>query len=659
MPALTLTKIQKRDGRIVSFQLEKITAAIAKAAKETGEFEPEEAERIAALVAEELERIFNGKRVPGVEQIQDIVEKKLMEAGHYQTAKAYIVYREEHRKIRESKSLFLDITKLLEEYVGKNDWRVKENANVGYSFGGLMLHLSGSVIANYALENIYPEAIAAAHRNGDFHLHDLYMALNGYCAGWSIRQILLEGFNGVPGRIYSKPPKHLSTVMVQLVNFLGTLQNEWAGAQAFSSFDTYLAPFVAYDNLDYKAVKQLTQQYVFDLNTPSRWGTQTPFTNITLDWRVPEDLANQPVIIGGELQRENYSAFQKEMDLINRAFIEVMTEGDASGQIFTFPIPTYNITSDFDWGSENTDLLFAMTAKYGTPYFQNFINSDLKPSDVRSMCCHLQMNLKELKKKTGGLFGSGESTGSVGVVTINLPRIGYLAKGSKEEYFSKLGVLMELARDSLEIKRKVVQRNMDSGLLPYTKRYLGNLDHHFGTIGINGMHESCLNFLGSGIETPEGRAFAIEVLNFMREKMVQLQEETGNLYNLEATPAEGTSYRFAKIDKAKYPEMRISGPPEAPYYTNSTHLPVNYTDDVFAALDHQNELQCLYTGGTVLHGFVGEKISDITACKRLAQKIANNYSLPYFTITPTFSVCPVHGYVAGEHFKCPVVVEGI
>jgi len=654
-PKLTLEKVQKRDGRIVSFDQTKITNAVAKAAKETGEFGVREAKRISNLVTQELDRVYDGRRVPTVEQIQDLVEKKLMEAEHYETARAYIVYREEHRKIRESKSLFLDITKLMEDYVGDQDWRVKENANVSYSFGGLMLHISGSVIANYALENMYADAIAKAHREGDFHLHDLYMALNGYCAGWSIRQILLEGFNGVPGKVFSKPPKHLSTVMVQLVNFLGTLQNEWAGAQAFSSFDTYLAPFVAYDGLDFKRVKQLIQQFVFDLNTPSRWGCQTPFTNITLDWTVPEDMAEEPVIIGGQLQKETYGSFQKEMDLINQAFVEVMTEGDAAGQIFTFPIPTYNITRDFDWDSSNAGLLFEMTAKFGTPYFQNFVNSDLKPTDVRAMCCRLQMNLKELRKKTGGLFGSGESTGSVGVVTVNMPRLGYLAK-NKQQYLARLGTLMELARDSLEIKRKVVQRNMDTGLLPYTKRYLGSLDHHFSTIGLNGMHESCLNLLGKGIQTKPGRQFAIEVLNFMRQKITQFQEETGNIYNLEATPAEGTSFRFAKIDRQKYPDIIASGTATAPYYTNSSQLPVNYTDDIFEALDHQDELQCLYTGGTVLHGFLGERITDKEACKKLVKKIAANYSMPYFTITPTFSICPVHGYVAGEHFKCPVEV---
>ncbi|MCG2686469.1 ribonucleoside triphosphate reductase [Candidatus Parcubacteria bacterium] len=651
-PVQPVTKIQKRDGRVVPFKREKIVKAIFAAAKSSGEFGIREAQRLAKLVNRELDEVFDGHRVPTVEQIQDFVEKVLVGADHYQTAKAYILYREQRTKIRESKAMLVDVTKLMEDYIGDRDWRVKENANVGYSFGGLMLHLSGSVVANYALRNIYPEGIAEAHRSGDFHIHDLYMGVNGYCAGWSIRQVLLEGFNGVPGKVFSKPPKHLSTVMTQLVNFMGTLQNEWAGAQAFSSFDTYLAPFVAYDGLDYRAVKQHIQQFVFDMNTPSRWGCQTPFTNITLDWMVPEDLKDTAVVVGGKLRKETYREFQKEMDMINRAFIDVMTEGDAAGQIFTFPIPTYNITRDFDWDSENAGRLFEMAAKFGIPYFQNFINSDLKPTDVRSMCCRLQMDLRQLRKKTGGLFGSGESTGSVGVVTINLPRLGFTSK-NKAQFFEKLGRLMELARDALEIKRKVVQRNMDTGLLPYTKRYLGNLNHHFSTIGLNGMNEACLNFFGKNIATAAGRRFTIETLSFMRDKLRQFQEETGEIYNLEATPAEGTCYRLARLDRQKYPEIITAGAKAAPYYTNSTQLPVDATTDVFEALDHQDELQCLYTGGTVLHGFLGERVSDADACKRLVRKIAYNYRLPYFTLTPTFSICPVHDYVKGEHFKCP------
>ncbi|PJE67278.1 ribonucleoside triphosphate reductase [Candidatus Shapirobacteria bacterium CG10_big_fil_rev_8_21_14_0_10_40_9] len=555
--------------------------------------------------------------------------------------------------MRKKDNNHLDVNRLVEEYVNAFDWRVSENANIGYSFGGLMLHISGTVNGNYVLNKIYPPKISQAHREGDFHLHDLFMGLNGYCAGWSIRQLLLEGLNGVPGKIYSAPPKHLSTVMIQLVNFLGTLQNEWAGAQAFSSFDTYLAPFVAFDGLDFKQTKQYIQQFIFDMNTPSRWGTQTPFTNITLDWTVPEDLADQPVIIGGKPQKQKYKDFLPEIAMINKAFIEVMTAGDASGQPFTFPIPTYNITRDFDWNSENARLLFEMTAKFGIPYFQNFINSDLSPSDTRSMCCHLRLELKDLTRKTGGLFGFGESTGSVGVVTINLPRIGHLSK-TKKEFFQRLGKLMDLACQSLEIKRKIVQENMDRGLLPYTKRYLGNLRHHFSTIGLVGGNETCLNFLGKGIGTLKGRTFMIEVLKFMRDKLTEFQKKSGEIYNLEATPAEGTSYRFARIDKKKFGKKIITaGTEEASYYTNSTHLPVNFTDDMFEAFEHQDDLQVLYTGGTVFHGFLGEKVSDGESCKILVKKIAENFRLPYYTITPTFSICPSHGYLKNETKKCP------
>lgn len=547
----------------------------------------------------------------------------------------------------------LDTIKLVDDYLDLADWRVSENANMGYSFGGLMLHVSGTVNARYTLSKIYPEKIAQAHINGDLHIHDLSMGFNGYCAGWSIRQLLLEGFNGVPGKTYSVPAKHLSTAIGQLVNMLGTLQNEWAGAQAVSSFDTYLAPFIAYDKLGYKEVKQAIQQFVFYLNTPSRWGTQTPFTNITLDWVVPDDLAKQPVIIGGKLQKETYADFKKEMAMINKAFIEVMMEGDGAGQPFTFPIPTYNITRDFDWNSDNAKLLFELTAKYGTPYFQNFINSDLKPSDTRSMCCRLRLELKQLMKKTGGLFGFGESTGSVGVVTINLPRIGYLAK-SKKDFFSRLSRLMDLSFKSLEIKRKVVQGNIDRGLLPYTKRYLGSLKHHFSTIGLCGGNEACLNFLGKDIASSEGREFIKEVLIFMREKLEKFQQKSGEIYNLEATPAEGTSYRFAKIDKKLFGDKIITaGTSEAPYYTNSTQLPVGYTDDLFTALEHQDDLQTLYTGGTVLHGFLGERVSSGQSCAALVKKIAENFRLPYYTITPTFSICPTHGYLKDETKKCP------
>jgi len=479
------------------------------------------------------------------------------------------------------------------------------------------------------------------------------MGINGYCAGWSLKQLLFEGFNGVPGKIDSKPPKHLETALGQMVNFMGTLQNEWSGAMAFSSFDTYLAPFVRKDKLDYARVKQLIQQFVFNMNVPSRWGGQTPFSNITLDWTVPDDLKKERVVWGGKLLDETYADYQTEMDMLNKAFIETMSEGDAKGRVFTFPIPTYNITHDFDWNTENSNLLFEMTSKYGLPYFQNFLNSDLNPQDVRSMCCRLQMNLKDLKKKTGGLFGFGESTGSLGVVTINMPRLGYLAK-TKKDFFEKLTRLMDIAMESLEIKRKIVQKHMDSGLLPYTKRYLGTLKHHFSTIGLNGLNEALLNFLGKDkhIATVEGKAFAVEVLKFMRKKLTEYQEETGNIYNLEATPAEGTSYRFAKIDKAKYPDIIAAGKKD-PYYTNSSQLPVGHTDDIFEAFELQDDIQTLYTGGTVMHGFIGEKVTDIETCKKLVQRLAKHFKLPYFTITPTFSICKEHGYIKGEIFKCP------
>jgi len=506
-------------------------------------------------------------------------------------------------------------------------------------------------MAYYALNYVYPKEIARAHIDADFHLHDLSASIAGYCAGWSLRQLLLEGYNGVPGRVESGPPKHLRTVLGQMMNFLGTLQHEWAGAQAFSSFDTYLAPFVRTDGLNYKQVKQMIQEFVFNLNVGSRWGCQTPFTNITLDWRVPEDLKNDPVVIGGKLQDSVYGDYQKEMDMINKALIEVMKEGDKNGRVFTFPIPTYNITKNFDWGSENSNLLFKMTGKYGLPYFQNFVNSHLKPGDVRSMCCRLQLNMKELSRKTGGLFGFGESTGSIGVVTINMPKIGYLSKDDSV-FFERLEKMMTLAKNSLEIKRKIINRNLEMGLLPYTKRYLGHLKHHFSTIGLIGMNEACLNFLGKSIATKDGKAFAVKALKFMRDKLLEFQKETGKIYNLEATPAEGTSYRLARIDKRNYPNIITSGN-AAPYYTNSTHLPVDHTDDMFDALRHQDDLQVLYTGGTVFHGFLGEKVDGGDSVALLVKRVSDNFRLPYFTISPTFSICPVHGYISGEHFQCP------
>ncbi len=647
---LKVTKIRKRDGRIVDFDPEKIVNAIFKAAQAVGGRDRVLAEKLAMEVVKIVNEKFEGK-IPTVEDVQDIVEKVLVENGHYKTAKAYILYREEHRKLREIKSLLLDVGNIVDTYISQSDWRVKENANAGYSLSGLLWHATGTVMAYYALNYIYPREVAKAHIEGDFHLHDLCMSLAGYCAGWSLRKLLLEGFNGVPGKVESKPPKHLRSALGQMVNFIGTLQNEWAGAQAFSSFDTYLAPFVYYDRLNYKEVKQAIQEFVFGVNASSRWGGQTPFSNITLDWMVPEDLKDQNVIVGGELKPETYEDFQDEMDMINRAFIEVMTEGDAKGRVFTFPIPTYNITKDFDWNSENASILFDMTAKYGLPYFQNFINSDLSPSDVRAMCCRLQLNLAELKKKTGGLFGFGESTGSIGVVTINMPRIGYLSKDD-DEFFERLERLMYLAKVALEVKRKLVERNMNNGLLPYTKRYLGTLDFHFSTIGLVGMNEACLNFLGVDIGDKEGHRFALKVLDFMLDIIKEYQVETGHLYNLEATPAEGASYRLARIDKKKYPKIITAGE-KVPYYTNSTQLPVNYTDDLFWALKHQEPLQCKYTGGTVFHIFLGEALEDGEEVKLLIRRIAERFRIPYYTITPTFSICPNHGYLKGKFSKCP------
>ncbi len=645
-------KIRKRDGRIVKFEKNKITDAIWKAAKAIGGKDKESAEKLADKVVEYLNEKHKNK-IPTVEDAQDAVEKILIENGRAKTAKAYILYREQRRKVRDATSLLLDSAKIVDEYIYREDWRVNENANVGYSFPGLMMHSSGAVLAHYALNDVYPQEISGAHVNGDFHLHDLSMSIAGYCAGWSLKDLLMKGFNGVAGHVDSAPARHLRSALGQMVNFIGTLQNEWAGAQAFSSVDTYLAPFVRKDNLSYEQIKQAIQEFIFSINATSRWGGQSPFSNITLDWTVPEDLKDQPVVWGGKMQSETYADFQKEMDMINKAFIEVMMKGDMHGRVFTFPIPTYNITKDFDWDTENATLLFKMTAKYGLPYFQNFVNSDLKPSDVRSMCCRLQLDLRELRKKTGALFGSGELTGSVGVVTINMPRIGYLSK-NEDEFFGKLDRYMYLAKQALEIKRKIVNANMEKGLLPYSKAYLGSLNNHFSTIGLVGMHEACLNFLGKGIETKEGQEFAIKVLNFMRQELANYQEETGNIYNLEATPAEGTSYRLARIDKKLYPNIITSGTKESPYYTNSTQLPVNYTDDLYFALKHQEPLQQLYTGGTVVHIFLGEALNDADSAKMLIKRVTEQFRIPYYTLSPTFSICPVHGYIAGEQWECPI-----
>jgi len=652
-----LAKVKKRDGRIVPFQKEKIEEAIWKAAKAVGGEDRKLAAKLADKVVHELKKKF-GARIPTVEDIQDMVEKVLIEEGHAKTAKAYILYRAKRSAIRDTKAFLEKTATIIEDYLLEKDWRVHENSNAGYSLSGMQARISEAIISEYTLTHIYPIEISKAHKHASFHIHDLGVGtFAAYCAGWSLRQLLEEGFNGVEGKVAARPAKHFSAALGQLVNFMGTLQNEWAGAQALSSFDTYLAPFVAKDKLDYKRVKQNIQEFVYSLNATSRWGNQVPFTNITLDWTVPQDLKDMPAIHGGMQIEETYAEFQEEMDMINKAFIEVMIEGDMNGRIFTFPIPTYNITKDFDWNSENANLLFQMTARYGTPYFQNFINSSLKPSDVRSMCCRLQLDLRELRMKTGGLFGSGEKTGSIGVVTINMPQIAYLTK-DETKFFERLDYLMYLAKESLEIKRKEVEKNMKNGLLPWTKRYLGTLDFHFSTIGLIGMNEACLNLFGKGIASKEGKSFALKVLDFMRKRLQDFQEETGHIYNLEATPGEGASHRLARIDRKNYPDIITAGTKDAPYYTNSTHLPVDYTDDIFEALDHQDELQCKYTGGTVFHGFIGEQISDYEACKKLVKTIAYNYKLPYFTITPTFSICPVHGYIPGKHYTCPIETNG-
>jgi ribonucleoside-triphosphate reductase (formate) len=647
---LSLPVVTKRSGERVIFDKLRIQHAIEKAGEATGELGASEARKLTETICHFAEKTLRFRDTISVEEIQDLVEFALMSSGYFKTARAFIVYREQRARVRAGESVMVDVEKTISEYLQEIDWRVHANANQGYSLGGLILNTSGKLIANYWLHSVYPKEVREAHLEGDYHIHDLDM-FSGYCAGWSLRQLIEEGFNGVPGKVESAPPKHLETVVSQMVNFLGTLQNEWAGAQAFSSFDTYLAPFVKKDALSYDQVKQCVQQFVFNLNVPSRWGTQTPFTNITLDWTVPSDMKEKHPIIAGQEMPFTYADCQAEMDMLNKAFIEVMSAGDNKGRIFTFPIPTYNITQDFDWESVNAQALFEMTAKYGIPYFQNFINSPLNPSDVRSMCCRLQLDLRELRARGGGLFGSAEMTGSVGVVTINLARIGYLAK-SKKEFFERLGRLMDLAKESLELKRKVVQENIDRGLLPYTKRYLFSLHNHFATIGLNGMNEALLNFMERDISTPEGKAVALEILDFMRDRLRLYQEETGNLYNLEATPAEGTTYRFAKEDRKRFPGIMQSGTAEAPYYTNSTHLPVDYTDDPLFALEHQDELQTRYTGGTVLHLFLGEKVQDWKMCRDFVKKVAYKNRLPYFTITPTFSICPTHGYLSGEVWEC-------
>ncbi|EXF92915.1 ribonucleoside triphosphate reductase [Pseudomonas fluorescens HK44] len=649
-------RLHKRDGSLVAFDADKIRQALIAAGKATGEYTDVEVEGLLEAVLARLERL---PRLH-VEQIQDRVERVLMDAGFFLAMRAYIVYREQHGRLRRDRRTLVEVATSMNEYLDREDWRVQANANQGYSLGGLVLNVSGKVTANYWLDEVYSEAIGHAHREADLHVHDLDM-LAGYCAGWSLRTLLHEGLNGVPGRVEAGPPKHLSSALGQMVNFLGTLQNEWAGAQAFSSFDTYLAPYVRKDQLSYPEVRQAIQEFIYNLNVPSRWGTQTPFTNLTFDWVCPQDLREQIPVIGGEEMPFAYGDLQVEMDVLNRAYIEVMQAGDAKGRVFTFPIPTYNITHDFPWDSENADRLFEMTARYGLPYFQNFLNSDLQPNQVRSMCCRLQLDVRELLKRGGGLFGSAEQTGSLGVVTINCARLGYVFKGDTGGLLKRLDTLMELAMESLEVKRKVIEHHMDAGLYPYTKRYLGTLRNHFSTIGLNGLHEMLRNFTGDkeGMHTEQGRQFALKLLDHVRTTLLRFQEETGHLYNLEATPAEGTTYRFAKEDLKRYSDILQAGTTQAPYYTNSSQLPVDYTDDPFEALELQDELQCKYTGGTVLHLYMAERISSTQACKQLVRKALGRFRLPYLTVTPTFSICPVHGYLDGEHEFCPKCDEAL
>lgn len=646
-------RIQKRDGSVVDFRSQKIIDAVTRAGKATGEFEAPRAEEIVREhVLPSLE--VDDKGVCHIEAVQDAVEQALFKVGCFTTLRAYIVYRESRAKVRDAKKSWVNVESSINEYLDQLDWRVNANANQGYSLGGLILNVSGKVVANYWLNHVYPPEVGRAHRDGDVHIHDLDM-LSGYCAGWSLRTLLTEGLNGVAGKVEANPPKHLSSATGQIVNFLGTMQNEWAGAQAFSSFDTYLAPFIRKDNLPYEEVLQSMQELIYNLNVPSRWGTQTPFTNLTFDWTCPEDLRPQHPVIGGEEMPFTYGDLQKEMDMINRAYIEVMMKGDAKGRVFTFPIPTYNITPDFDWESENAERLFDMTARYGLPYFQNFINSELKPNMIRSMCCRLQLDLRELLKRGNGLFGSAEQTGSLGVVTVNCARLGYLYKGDKEALYKRLDYLLDLAKTSLEIKRKVIQRHIDQGLFPYTKRYLGTLRNHFSTIGVNGLNELIRNFTNDkdDITTSWGHAFALEFLDHVRARLVSFQEETDHMYNLEATPAEGTTYRFAREDRKRFPDILQAGTASNPYYTNSSQLPVNFTDDPFEALEMQDDLQRKYTGGTVLHLYMNEAVSSAAACRDLVRRTLTNFRLPYITVTPTFSICPKHGYLSGRHDFCP------
>ena len=649
-------RVVKRDRRIVDFDLQRIITAMKKAfnATET-QYTDTVVDFLALKVTSDFQNKIKDSKI-SVEDIQDSVESVLSDSGYDQVAKAYILYRQNRERLRNTSGTLLDYKETVDKYLNIDDWRVKENSTVTYSVGGLILSNSGAITANYWLSEVYDKEIADAHRNCDIHIHDLSM-LTGYCAGWNLKQLIQEGLGGVPGKITSAPASHLSTLCNQMVNFLGILQNEWAGAQAFSSFDTYLAPFVKVDNLSYKEVKQGIQSFIYGVNTPSRWGTQAPFSNITLDWTCPADLAPLPAIVGGKEMDFTYGDCQREMDMVNKAFIEIMIEGDANGRGFQYPIPTYSITRDFDWSeTENNKLLFEMTAKYGTPYFSNYINSDMEPSDVRSMCCRLRLDLRELRKKSGGFFGSGESTGSIGVVTINMPKIAYEAS-DESDFFNRLDKIMDISARSLDIKRTVITKLLDAGLYPYTKRYLGGFNNHFSTIGLVGMNEAGLNakWIRKDMTAPETQKFAIKVLNHMRERLSDYQEKYGDLFNLEATPAESTSYRLAKHDKERYTDIITAGDGHGePYYTNSTHLPVGYTEDVFSALDIQDKLQTLYTSGTVFHAFLGEKLPDWRAAANLVRKIAENYRLPYYTMSPTYSVCKEHGYLKGEQFKCPI-----
>ena len=661
---MDINRVQKRDGRLVPFEKQKIVNAIWKAAQAVGGKDYENVLELADKVAEIADTIYPGNEIVTVEEIQDLVEKVLVKDGHYKTAKAYILYRNQHQLMRQA-DLLLANNKIIADYLEKNDWRIKENSNMTYSLQGMNFHIASLIVSQYWLQQIYPPEIREAQMNGDFHIHDLGI-LGVYCVGWDIRDLLMEGFKGVRGKVASRPAKHFRSILGQIVNFFFTLQGEAAGAQAFSNFDTLLAPFIRYDNLDYKQVKQCLQEFVFNMNVPTRVGFQTPFTNVTLDLKVPDYMKDEPVLVGGQYIEATYGEFQAEMNLFNQAFAEVMMEGDAEERVFTFPIPTYNISEDFDWDNPDYNKIWEMTARYGIPYFSNFIGSDMKPEDARSMCCRLRIDNRELRKRGGGLFGANPLTGSIGVVTINMSRLGYLSH-TREEFYERLVRIMDMARDSLENKRKVLESLTESGLYPYSQFYLRGVKeaqgrywkNHFSTIGLVGMNEACLNFLGQNIASAEGRAFAIEVLDFMRDRLLTYQEETGNIYNLEATPAEGVSYSIARKDKKQYPNIIVANNDRVneggePYYTNSTQLPVNYTDDLFEALNYQDELQAKYTGGTVFHIFLGESVPSIDSVKALVKKVCNQFSLPYFTITPTFSICPEHGYLSGEKSVCPI-----